>query len=108
MGLVGEVEILDEEAPQPAGTLRDVVNAKCIIFLEVAGLDLSAELAKIKKKMQNSQSFVDSYEKKIAMPGYEQKVPADIRETNQEKLTASRKEVAEYEVAIANILSAMS
>lgn len=108
MGLVGDVEILDEAAPQPPGTLRDVVNAKCIIFVEVAGLDLSQELAKLQKKLQTARNFVTSYEKKMAVPNYEEKVPADVRAQNQEKLEASNKEVAEFEIAIANIQAAMA
>lgn len=108
MGLVGDVGILDEAAPQPAGTVRDVVNAKCIIFVEVAGLDLSQELAKLQKKLQTAESFVASYQKKMAVPNYEDKVPEDVRAQNKEKLEASITEVAEFERAIANIKAAMA
>merc|ERR1712217_554116 len=77
MGAVGRVEVLDQDAPDPTGTLRDVVNDKCTIFMEVQGLDLTREQEKLLKKVSNAEKVILSYEAKIAMPGYEDKVPAN-------------------------------
>jgi len=45
--------------------------------------------------------------KKMAMPGYEEKVPADVRDLNTEKLDASKKEAQDLKTAISAIESAM-
>jgi len=46
MSLIGEVKAIDGGAPAPKGTLQAVVNKECLIFIEVAGLDLSPQLGK--------------------------------------------------------------
>lgn len=107
MGLVGDVTVLDENAPPPKGALRDVVNDKCLIFTEVAGLDLSQELAKLQKKVVNAEKMAASYEQKMAIPGYEDKVPADVRELNTQKCAASKAEAEELRRAVASIEEAM-
>lgn len=107
MSSVGSVTILEESAASPAATLSDVVNDKCIIFMEVAGLDLSQELTKLKKKVTNAEKMVESYEKKMAMPGYEDKVPADVRDINTEKHNACKRELEELNRAVVSINAAM-
>jgi len=108
MAGIGEVVVLDESAKTPAGALRDVVNDKCIIFTEVSGLDLSAELAKLQKKVTSAEKMVASYKAKMAMPGYEEKVPAPVREMNAQKLAASQLEFEELQNAVRSIEEAMS
>lgn len=108
MGQIGEVKVLDESAAVPPGSLRDVVNEKCLIFMEVMGLDLSQELAKLQKKVASAEKMVASYEAKITAPGYEEKVPANVREMNAQKLEASRAELEELTCAVASIKEAMA
>lgn len=107
MAAIGDVVVLDESAPTPAGALRDVVNDKCIIFTEVSGLDLSAELAKLNKKVISAEKMVASYEAKMAMPGYEEKVPPAVREMNAQKHKASQLEYEELKRAVDSIEEAM-
>jgi len=107
MASVGDVAVLDAGAPAPAGALRDVVNERCIIFTEVAGLDLSQELAKLGKKVASAENMMASYEAKMAMPGYEEKVPAHVRDLNKQKLEASHLEYLELKRAVASIEEAM-
>lgn len=107
MGGVGDVEVLGEQSAAPSGSLRDVVNEKCLIFTEVAGLDLSQELAKLEKKVISAQKMAASYEAKMAVAGYEEKVPASVREMNTQKLEASRTELDELSRAVAGIQEAM-
>jgi len=107
MATIGDVTVLDEAAPVPSGLLRDVVNEKCIIFTEVSGLDLSSELAKLQKKVVSAEKMVASYEAKMAIPGYEEKVPAPVREMNTQKLQASRSEFEELKRAVAGLEEAM-
>eukprot|EP00928_Gymnodinium_smaydae_P082285 TRINITY_DN6565_c0_g2_i1.p1 TRINITY_DN6565_c0_g2~~TRINITY_DN6565_c0_g2_i1.p1 ORF type:complete len:1062 (+),score=285.13 TRINITY_DN6565_c0_g2_i1:63-3248(+) len=107
MGLVGDVVVLPTTAAPPSGTLRDVVNERCLIFTEVAGLDLSQELAKLQKKVVSADKMTASYVAKMEVPGYEDKVPADVREMNAQKLAACRAEAEELKRALASIEEAM-
>jgi len=106
-GEVGDVEILSVGAPQPSGTLRDVINDRCIIFTEVSGIDLSQELAKIQKKLASAENMVKSYEGKMKVPGYLEKVPEKVRETNQQNLESNLKQCEELKQALANVQEAM-
>ena len=47
----GSIQVLDANAPDPHGTMRDVVNEKCLIYTKVEGLDLSGEKVKLQKKV---------------------------------------------------------
>merc|ERR1712087_565528 len=107
MGTVGEVTVIAADAKDPAGTLADVVDDKCLIFTEVSGLDLSKELVKLQKKVQDADKSVVSYETKMAAPGYEQKVPADVRDMNAEKMEASKKQAQDLRKALVAIEAAM-
>mmetsp|Transcript_49822 Transcript_49822/g.153860 ORF Transcript_49822/g.153860 Transcript_49822/m.153860 type:complete len:1584 (+) Transcript_49822:1327-6078(+) len=102
-----EVTVLEEGASSPSGTLRDVVNDKCVIFTEVSGLDLTAELAKLQKKVTSAEKMAASYEAKMAMAGYEEKVPAEVREMNAQKLKEKQLETEELKRAVASIEEAM-
>jgi len=103
MANVGDVVILKKDGASPPGTIADVVNQECLIFTEVAGLDLSQELEKIKKKVVSATKAVKSYEAKINIPNYEDKVPANVRESNAQKLKEAQVEVEELNRAVASI-----
>ncbi|CAE8739177.1 unnamed protein product [Polarella glacialis] len=107
MGGVGTIEVLAADASAPSQAMRDVVNEKCIIFTEVAGLDLSQELAKLKKKVESAEKMVQSYVVKMTAPGYEEKVPASVRDMNTQKHEASKVELQELQNAVENIAQAM-
>jgi valyl-tRNA synthetase len=103
MGQVGDVEILKKDAAKPKGTLSDVVNQECLIFMEVEGLDLSKELDKLKKKVESGKKTVASYEAKMNIPNYEEKVPETVREMNAEKLKEAQVQYQELERAVQSI-----
>jgi len=92
MSSIGEVKTIDGNAPAPKGTMQAVVNKECLIFIEMLGVDLSQQLARVEKQLQTLDSTIASYEKKMAAPGYEEKVPESVRKMNEEKLQAARKE----------------
>jgi len=106
MASAGEVTFLKASAPKPKGTLQDVVDKECSIFMEVAGLDLTQELVKVQKKVKTAESNVNSLRAKINMPGYEDKVPEPIRLSNAEKLAACEVEFEELKRAVAAIKEA--
>lgn len=52
--------------------------------------------------------MVESYKQKMSMPGYEEKVPANVREQNTMKMQASQKELEELERALQSLEQAMN
>ena len=44
----------------------------------------------ISVKVTSAQKMVESYKQKMAVPGYEEKVPANVREQNTMKMQAFR------------------
>jgi len=107
MANMGDITILPEGAPAPKGSLQEVVNESCVIFIEASGVNLEDELAKLKKKATSAEKMVKSYEDKMNAPGYEEKVPLAVRETNLQKKDASAKELEEFRRAIAQISEAL-
>jgi len=105
MAGMGDVTVL-KESTTPAGTIRDVVNEKCVIFTEVTG-DLAQELSKLEKKVTSAEKTVASYKAKMAVPNYEEKVPAAVRDTNSQKLEAAQIELLELQGAVKSIKEAM-
>jgi len=105
MGQIGEVKVLPEGSGTPAGTLQNVVNADCLVYLEVAGLDLTKELDKLLKKVSSAEKTIKSYEDKLALP--QDKIPQNVREMNAQKLEAAKLELQELERAVASIRQAI-
>lgn len=107
MSMCGEVSVLQADDPEPKGVLRDVVNDKCLIFMSAEGVNLSAELVKLQKKEANAEKTVQSYEAKMNMPNYTEKVPEAVRQQNAEKLAAAKTECEELKRSVASIQDAM-
>ena len=108
MAAVGAIQVLKAGAADPHGTMRDVVNEKCLIYTKVEGLDLSGEKAKLQKKVTSAQKMVESYKQKMSVEGYEEKVPANVREQNSQKMQASQKELEELQRALQSLEQAMN
>lgn len=49
-------------------------------------LKLDVEIERLKKKLAENDNFITNLKKKMSIPNYEQKVPAEIRKSNDEKL----------------------
>ncbi|PFH31202.1 valyl-tRNA synthetase [Besnoitia besnoiti] len=82
----------------PERCVSDVVRGGVAIFLSVEeGVNLAQTLEKMNKKKANLEKMIQGYEKKEAMPSYEEKVPADVREQN-----AVRKRELEAELQMLN------
>jgi valyl-tRNA synthetase len=106
MGWVGEMQVLKSDS-KPNGTLQDVVNKDCLIYLEVTGLDLSQQLKKLEKKVDDRQKAIKSLEAKMSIPNYEEKVPPSIQDKNTENLKAAKVELEETKRAMASIKEVM-
>merc|ERR1711879_146584 len=107
MGHFGQIEVRGDGSPAPAGTLKDVVNANCLVFIEVAGIDLKGQVTKLQKRIDTADKMAKSIEKKMQVLNYVEKVPAEIREKDLQSFTAAQKEADELRESLKNIEIAM-
>lgn len=88
----------------PSGCTIITVSDKCEVHLLLKGLiEPSKEMAKLQKKID----FLKSTEKKITQAmsaaDYTTKVPADVQESNAEKLAQTTTEIKRLEAAIESL-----
>ena len=92
----GEVTVLNGEAQDPEGCLKNFLNDEITIYVKVVGvIDIQLELDRIEKRNGQLAKLIEALEKKITMKGYEQKVPENVQKENSDKLTAYKTEVEE-------------
>jgi len=108
MGIVGDLIVMGSSDAEPKNAVRGVVDDKCIIFMNAEGVDLSAELAKLKKKADTAEKMAQSWEKKMSMPGYEEKVPLPVQIQNKEKMEQCNIECSELKLSVQSLKAAMS
>lgn len=61
---------------------------------------MNDEIARVQKRITQLGGLKDNLAKKMTMKGYEQKVPAEVREENVKKMTGYETEVKECEKSI--------
>jgi len=101
------VTVLAPSATKPDGTMARVVSDKCLVFTKVEGLDLSKELDKLEKKAVHTEKMANSFKQKMAVPNYEEKVPAKVREENAAKLKEQEQTLQETLEAVKDIKEAL-
>jgi valyl-tRNA synthetase len=84
---VTDVKILQNGDETPVGcalaTLTEGIN---VLLLVKGQVDLEAEVQKLQKKITTVDKSKESLLKKMSVADYENKVPADIRESNETKV----------------------
>jgi valyl-tRNA synthetase len=84
---VTEVNIVEGTDETPVGcalaTLTDEIN---VLLLVKGQVDIEAEVQKLQKKVANVDKSRQGLLKKMSIPDYENKVPADVRESNDTKV----------------------
>lgn len=63
-------------------------------------LKIDVEIQRLKKKIAETDNYISNFEKKISIPGYEQKVPEEIKKNNKEKLEEYHVEKKKLEESI--------
>lgn len=64
------------------------------MLVDLTGIiDVATEVARLKKEVERISPLVDSYKRKVSAPGYETKVPENVRAVNAEKLAAYENEM---------------
>jgi valyl-tRNA synthetase len=90
-----KVDILCPDDAVPAGCGVTVINESVSVYLMLKGVvDPAAEIAKLEKKSAQTAKQIADLQKKMEMPGYETKVPENVRADNTEKLAKLEAEVA--------------
>lgn len=80
-----------------------VISDKLSIFVNLSGLvDIDAELLRLRKEVERISDQIESYRRKINAPGYESKVPENVRQLNSEKLSGFEQEILATNNAIAS------
>ncbi len=71
-----------------------VVSENLSLLLDLNGvIDCKEEIKRLEREVERLTPQVDSYRKKINVPGYEDKVPENVRLLNQEKLASYESEL---------------
>ncbi|PHJ22671.1 valyl-trna synthetase [Cystoisospora suis] len=104
MAKMSSVKLRMPDEGAPGRCVSDVVNGSITIFLSVEeGVNLAQTLEKMNKKKANLEKMIQGYEKKEAMPSYEDKVPLEVREQNAQRKTELKSELSMLLQAIENM-----
>ena len=96
----GSVAVLGPDDAIPAGCGVTVIDESVTLYLLLKGqVDPAAEIAKLTSASRDGETGGGS-EKKMAMEGYEEKVPENVRAENADKMEKLRAEVASTKAAI--------
>ncbi|GAB5587672.1 valine--tRNA ligase [Umbelopsis nana] len=102
---VSEVKILQSTDETPVGCALATLSEEINVYLLVKGqVDIDAEVQKLQKKIVTVDKSKQGLLKKMAVPDYENKVPADVRESNDTKVKALQAELDALNTSIAHFL----
>ncbi|GFQ01299.1 valine--tRNA ligase [Phtheirospermum japonicum] len=97
---LSSLTVLNENDDVPRGCLVDVVTESISVFLPQQGnINIEAEVEKLRKKMEETQTQYDLLTKKTSVAGYQEKVPVHIREADETKLASLRQEILSFKEA---------
>jgi len=97
----GRVDVLGPDDEVPPGCGVTVINESVSVYLMLKGVvDPAAEIAKLEKKSSQTKKSIAALQKQMEMPGYEEKVPENVRADNAEKLSKLEAEVASTAAAM--------
>ncbi|KAK1933390.1 putative valyl-tRNA synthetase [Babesia divergens] len=97
------VSVVPPGAPELAQCVKDVAGAFVACVRVDQSMDLSKTTDKLNAKLQKSKQALQGYEKKLAMPEYDTKVPENVRELNASKIEELNTEIAQLERAISEL-----
>lgn len=89
------------DSTPPVGCAILTISGQCVVHLFLKGLiESDKELAKLDKKKQALQQTVVKLTQLIAATDYATKVPAEVQQTNLEKLSQSKDEIERITAAM--------
>ena len=87
---VSDVQVLQGGDELPVGCALYTITEEINVHLLVKGqVDIDSEVQKLQKKIANIDKSKQGLVKKMTVPDYENKVPADVREANDTKVCCS-------------------
>lgn len=79
----GQVDVLGPNDNDPAGCIKNHVSDELQTFIKAAGLiDIKLETERVKKRNSELLKYAEGIKKKMSIPNYETKVPANVRTEN--------------------------
>jgi len=96
-----DVNLPDDQIPETVGI--QVVDNHVTVLIDLKGIvDYKTEISRLNKNLKNTERPLDQLQKKMAAPGYEDKVPEDLKKANIAKLDGLKKQISDIEETIAN------
>lgn len=90
--------------PSPDGCTIITVSDKCEVHLLLKGLiEPAKEIQKIHKKLEFLQSTRQKLEQSMNVPNYSTKVPKEVQDSNNEKLSETNAELAKLQAALESL-----
>lgn len=100
-----ELNVIPKTEASPEGCSISVINEDVSILVLIKGhVDVDVEVGKLEKKKQKTEQLIASIQKLKAGATYETKVPASVRETNEQKLRTYEEEIEALTTAMQNFL----
>ena len=95
------INVDDSDIPESVGTV--IVDDQLTVMMDIKGLvDYNKEIARINKTLKTTVNQLTQLRNKMAMDGYEENVPEQLKKDNLEKLEGLEKKEADAKEAIAN------
>ena len=81
-----------------------VVDDSLTVYMDVKGLvDYKVEIARLQKTIKTTVPAIQSLQQKMAADGYEENVPVELKEANQQRLESLLGKKSDVEEAITNL-----
>lgn len=101
---LGRACLVEVNGPESAVVGTVVVDDALTVLMDVKGLvDYGVEIGRLQSNLTTTVRLIDGLEQKIQTDGYEEKVPADLKEANAQKLESLRATKNEIEEALSNL-----
>lgn len=102
---ITELKVLGPDAPEdatPLGCAIFVISADIVVMVDVAaGLtDINAEISKLRKKLQKSQTTIQKQNEVLTREGFEEKVSEVVRSAEKQKLADAEAATENYKRTI--------
>lgn len=96
-----KIEFDTSANPPPIGCAILTISGQCVVHLLLRGLiETDKELTKLQKKKDQLEQIVLKLNAAIAANDYDVKVPAEVRDSNTEKLQQSESEILRITAAM--------
>ncbi|CAI5534142.1 unnamed protein product [Closterium sp. Naga37s-1] len=103
LATLAELQVLPAGEAAPAGCAVAIVDENLSVHVLLRGMvDAKAEAQKLGKRKGETSKLQEALAKKMGVPGYEEKVPANVREENASKAAKLAAELASIDEAIKN------